>query len=557
MGLNYKFTNEAGISLQINIPILNTESIDSSATTDPLVFAKDFDQFDSTTFIYPDAFTAETVPDNELAMLGFASRLTSSINCISLRQLNEDIIDLVTSGNVIENSPFYNGDLKLTFFDYLEPDFGYHRICYKLEIEDTVLYDSSTVFGESPEDIHLNYIYAIKDVEDFKENKMMYSMRVFAPNSGSEASPFYEGLAKYGLEYFNVENNAGGSIFSGWAIARFLYNIATYAEEYDPENPYEDETEGETGGSPTPPIEGGVSSLPLPTLSLSTYAYNLYRVDPAQLRILMRDLWSESWLEDLFDTNEYKLSNIVSLHILPFTISTDYTTPIKIGNKTSDAYGHLVSEYHQINLGSVYISKLLDNYMIHEPYTSIELYLPYVGMVDLCPSKVTGRQLKIMYNVHIPTGYGIASVWIDGNLYSTYTCNMYTQCPISANSNSTFMSAVGSLLNLGSNPSIAGSVDAISSMGKAAQGNTLTKGTYGSVAGFMNLQKPYIIRSYPNLVVPKNSGRLMGKPTYKFTQIKNAGSGFLRVDKVKLDGIKCSDTVKSQIEAALVKGVYW
>ena len=83
---------------------------------------------------------------------------------------------------------------------------------------------------------------------------------------------------------------------------------------------------------------------------------------------------------------------------------------------TIDGYGvylmgAVMDEYNGIvELGKIQIPRLYNNYLDLAPYTAVEVYLPYCGMVSLDPNECMGKTIHIQYIIDF--GSGMATSYI-------------------------------------------------------------------------------------------------------------------------------------------------
>lgn len=102
--------------------------------------------------------------------------------------------------------------------------------------------------------------------------------------------------------------------------------------------------------------------------------------------------------------------------IIPYAVS-DTQKYLKIGRiSTKDLDGQYKVECNNVNfpiennlvdLGKLYIPPKFNNFMDYEGFTSIDVYLPFVGYVNVLPSDVMGKWLYINLYVDYYTGQAL------------------------------------------------------------------------------------------------------------------------------------------------------
>lgn len=127
----------------------------------------------------------------------------------------------------------------------------------------------------------------------------------------------------------------------------------------------------------------------------------------------------------------------------PETETVGNTTTIKPDGKVDGfdvvLMGAVMDDYNAlIELGKIYIEPKYNNYLDLAPYTSIEVYLPYAGIVNLDPNEVMGKTIHIQYVVDFGTGNATSYIttWdVDQDvlLLDTRSFNIAIDLPITSN----------------------------------------------------------------------------------------------------------------------------
>lgn len=109
----------------------------------------------------------------------------------------------------------------------------------------------------------------------------------------------------------------------------------------------------------------------------------------------------------------------VSLKVYPFDVSKFYygnatapTGSLYLGsNQIPNATGVLFPDgtyYH--HMGTYTIPRKYNNYLDYAPYTKLEIYLPFVGVINLDTNVVMGKEIRIFLSIDFDTGQG--TYWI-------------------------------------------------------------------------------------------------------------------------------------------------
>ncbi len=335
----------------------------------------------------------------------------------------------------------------------------------------------------------------------------------------------------------------------------------------------------ETGEEPTPPKKPDFPvfeppDITTPSSVVATKMLSLYNPTKAQLNSFGAALWgidvtSAETLKRLFFN---PMDAIVGLHMIYATPPTSGTGHIVAANWDSGISSALISnQYTKINCGTVKINPYYKN--VHDYRdTAIQLYLPFIGIVDLDVAEVMGKTIKVEYSIDFLSGCCLAYVSISTTsgyyIAYTYPGNCAVNFPLSgASYNSTMSSILGAVAGvIGAGVAIksggsaaglkaaAAGVGAMASLG-GAQANIQRSGSIAGNAGAMGVKKPYVIITRNVAVDAYNRQHYEGLPQSKTTPLKNC-SGYVRVKKINLDGLQCTEIEKQTILAKLTEGIF-
>ena len=100
-----------------------------------------------------------------------------------------------------------------------------------------------------------------------------------------------------------------------------------------------------------------------------------------------------------------------------------------------------------ISGGSVTVSGLYNNFLDYEPYTTSQLFIPFIGYVDIATDLIMNKTLNLSYKVDIETGESLVEVTDnDGNIvFTTKTQLGYVIPTVKTNSSQQLMSIFGAI----------------------------------------------------------------------------------------------------------------
>ena len=311
--------------------------------------------------------------------------------------------------------------------------------------------------------------------------------------------------------------------------------------------------------SPWGVSDSGMISLYNPTSGeLQAFSQWLWSIDPTDLSNLSK------LLQNPFDA-------IIGLHQI-------YATPVKlqngkahiiVGRIDSQKDSDIIKQYTSIDCGDpIYIEPIYNN--AHDYINvDIQLFLPFIGIVNLSTEEVMGRWVRVDYQVDFLTGTCLAIVSVSRNETTYYTAYTYSgncavQLPLTGGNYAAFlgnivglgMSAVGAAIGGGAGAAVGAALG--STMHGAAGGGLLggiqRSGGLGANAGAMGQKKPYLIISRHPAAEAKNRGALQGLPQNMRSRL-GACVGYTRITDINLAYISCTEDEKVMIKQKLMGGV--
>ena len=278
----------------------------------------------------------------------------------------------------------------------------------------------------------------------------------------------------------------------------------------------------------------------------------------------------------------------VSLKAYPFDIKEYYNNSLtlqkvkmgkaqmKVGDQDVSApalYGYPQYKY----LGKFKIERKFNNYLDFSPYTKIEMYLPFAGIITLDTNVVTDKEIRILLAVDFDTGkanyYLVRHEYnqgeYDGDIIQTVECQMGIDIPLgSYNANEqmknvlmTGISFIGGAVTTMATgnpmPLVSSSINAVSGTFKALQ-ERVTKG--GVSSGSNNLMTPY----HPYLIItrptygasgPDDYVTYKGRPLFKNCKLGEL-TGFTVCNDFHLENFgSATESEINSIDALLKEGI--
>ena len=285
-------------------------------------------------------------------------------------------------------------------------------------------------------------------------------------------SPYYSGSQGFGDGRFNVMaaasaamgipmskmvqvvglNSSGGTVcratlyptvadlkrdIYGWGVPfTFDYNAALYDNTSD-------FTDDPGDGTPPNPFGGGGGNgdnfddpIPFPDTPFSPASLGGYLTlvqSPAELKGLTNVIWKPV-IKDLSDAlkvyfNTDNLTNsVLSIMFFPVDLAAmplglTHSDSIRISwsddNISADIMANNVP--HEIDAGYYDVAEYYGSFLDYSPYTSIDIWLPYIGYKPLDIDAIMGKKLNVKYYIDFIDGIATAVIFANGSPINTFS----------------------------------------------------------------------------------------------------------------------------------------
>lgn len=308
-----------------------------------------------------------------------------------------------------------------------------------------------------------------------------------------------------------------------------------------------------------------------PVSSVKTSSlYTIWNPTQEQLNSLANFLWSTDFVDLIKKVLQSPMDAMISLALFPIRPKTDGTHIINLGYVPSGVSALRVSDQFQtFQTSGLVISHKYNSYLDYSPYTTAEIYLPFIGFQRLNINDVMGKTVSVVYNIDMLSGICTALVKVDDNTMYSYSGNMAMFLPLSAGNWARMMTpifgAVGGVASMGAG--IAGVMSGSSLLGSTAtavsgakslgnlEGNAVSRsGEISGNAGILGDYQPFIVVTRPINDRPSTYNSNIGQTYNKSVQLGTL-SGFTIVDEAHVEGMSATETEKNEIERLLKEGV--
>lgn len=313
---------------------------------------------------------------------------------------------------------------------------------------------------------------------------------------------------------------------------------------------------------PTPePVPFFPPIPPLPSFNANKL-FTVHTISDAQMNVLGSYLWSSDFVSLIEHMFTEPINAVLGLHELHYggSISTGGSEEIKLGAFGSGANGNLVTNrYLEFSCGTIKVPEFYGNVEDYEPYTKLQLYLPYIGYVSIDTNEVMGKKLTVKYGIDVYTGGCVARVFVNSSGVTQELYNFNGQCGLQLPVTSADYSSLVSRPLLGATLGAVsgGVVGAVTGGLTGAMNSKITynrSNGFNSNTGAMTNQKPVLIIERPIVFNAQSYPSFYGNPT-NWTVTLSQCTGYTRVKDIHLDKTKATNEEKLEIENLLKEGV--
>lgn len=232
----------------------------------------------------------------------------------------------------------------------------------------------------------------------------------------------------WGIKLYYNEHNSTIVKYGATNSAKII-QILDSMPDYVPPDPYEPGGySGSGGGSGDFNFASDhIGDSPLPTLSFADTGFcRIYNPTLVQLQALANYMWTDAtFLQTVINHAKQLLENpidaIISLSMVPVPVQQGTSEVVKVlFISTGVSMAPIINQFVDVDCGTLSIPLAYGSSLDYNPYTKIDLYLPYIGQVSIDTDEVMGRTLHCVYRVDVVTGMCVAKIFANG-YYSSDT----------------------------------------------------------------------------------------------------------------------------------------
>ena len=293
-------------------------------------------------------------------------------------------------------------------------------------------------------------------------------------------------------------------------------------------------------------------------ISVSGEVCKTFQISDIELRKLSQFLWSSNFFDNVLLVNNRPIENIISLKaVIGNASTTGASQALTLGNVESTVNVIPCAETITINVGGITIPKKYNNFLDFEPYTKVQIYLPFYGTAMLNSSLVIGRRIDITYIIDVITGTAKISIKHKNKTLYEYKTTCACDLPLtSSNRASVEMGYISSGLGMGVSLASGNVIGAVASGLSMAQSqfSSNTNGNVSGVVDFHDSRMVTVMVDRPVYSDLKMFNKTHGRMCNLSKTLKNLKGYTKCADNVQLP-FNCLDKEREMIIELLTSGV--
>ena len=448
----------------------------------------------------------------------------------------------------------FNGDLvnstrELKFIDERRIDRFYMGVNFKI-------YDNGGLYSNDEASLFI----IPPNIDNPAEIKAWGIIGALYPSQGQYwcISPYYDS----GSSSHSTDSNTMYAV--GKDFIKSFWDGVKVAEKFPG-----DSSQPQGGGGNFDKTTDNIEAPLLPTVnSLNTGFITAYHCTTEQINSFANWLWTSDFFENVKKIITNPIDNVIGLLLLPISEYTEVDSTIKCALVDSGINAkRITSQYVDINLGDLKIDEYFGSALDYNPYTKVEIYLPYCGIKTLDVDVVMNSTINLTYRVDVLTGDTIILIKVIKNISDTelssimyhYNTNIATNITFTgANFTEYYKTSISGMIGIAS--SVASGVTGIGSAVNSALNVACNKlqvsksSNISSNYGYLGVKYPYLIITRPIQSIPNNYKQYYGYPLNITTEL-NTLSGYTEVEEIHLEGLNINTLEMSELDNLLKSGI--
>ena len=293
-------------------------------------------------------------------------------------------------------------------------------------------------------------------------------------------------------------------------------------------------------------------------ISVSGEVCKTFKIEDIELKKLAQFLWTSDFFDNILLVNNSPIENIISLKALIGTVATTGSSQsLALGNVTTTANVTPCNESITINVGSITLPRKYNNFLDFEPYTKVQIYLPFYGCAMLDSSLVIGRTISIKYIIDVITATAKIKIIHDNKTLYEFKTTCGSDLPITSSNRASvemgyLSSGVGMGISIASGNVLGGLASGLSMA--QSQYHSSTSGNVSGVLNFHDSRMITVLVDRPVYTELKNFNKTHGRVCNLSKTLRDL-KGFTKCAENVQIAFNCLDEERTMIIEQLTNGV--
>lgn len=321
----------------------------------------------------------------------------------------------------------------------------------------------------------------------------------------------------------------------------------------DDPNPPEPQPQPEPTPTPTP--------TPVPVITTASKLFTVHDLTQTEVDALGGYLWGSNFIGQITSMFSQPSDAIIGLHVLHYagSLPLGSNETLKLGSVPAIGCTgtRITNQYMSFSCGSVTIAEHYGNVEDYEPYTSAQIFLPYIGFRTISANEIMGATVELKYTIDIYTGICLAQLFATKNGIKQELYNFEGSCGVQLPiTGANYSQIVGSLLKTAIGVATGNPIAQANGVRELASSKIqyTRSGSFTASHGACGNQVPFILLERPVAYNPDSYANYYGVPS-NTTVTLNKCLGYTRVKDIFVNNIKCTDIEKAEIKTLLQQGV--
>lgn len=309
----------------------------------------------------------------------------------------------------------------------------------------------------------------------------------------------------------------------------------------------------------TPEVEGFATAL-----------WNVYNPSQGAVNAFGAWLWNPNFIDVIKRLFESPIDAVFTLHKVFVNPTIGGTANIVVGSIDSGVSSAVVtSQYTNLDCGSIDLDEYFGNVFDYAPYTILQLYLPFIGIVELDPAYCMRSSISVFYTVDVFTGACVAKVGCKRDGYDIciyeFTGSCSVEYPVSYHSYSSIAAGIlsgaisataGAIGTYVTGNPMAAVYGASSGIHQSLSGRSEIRhsGSFAGSHGAMGIRKPYLIISRPILELADDFAYFDGYPANQTVSVGSC-AGYIKAKECHLNVPNAYKSELDELDAIFKSGV--